>query len=403
MLRLLGFVGAACCAAVGRTAAQTPITRADAVAAATTNGARLEIARADTAIAHAGLITARAVPNPTLAASYTKDIPNYHMTVDLPLEWPGLRRARIGSAQATRRSAHYKFALERAGAALDADTTYTRVLAARDKSRLSRRNAGVADSLRRLVVARRDAGDASDLDVELATVVAGQAANASIADSLIYLSLVLDLQIVMGLIADRVAIVPTDSLELASLPEGLNDSVPIRQASTLQIAAAEAAVQAARLNTSVQRRSVLSALGIVAGFDTGNPAGEPQGLLPVFGISIPLPIFNRNRGPIAQARAEQARAVAELSLAQAQSHNEIARARRELAIAYARVERDRLLVAAANRVSALSLTAYREGATPLHSVLESQRDARDVLAQYIADVADVLIFAAELRVITLTP
>ena len=86
-----------------------------------------------------------------------------------------------------------------------------------------------------------------------------------------------------------------------------------------------------------------------------------------------------------------------------QSHTEIARTRRELAIALSKLQRDRVLVAAANRVAAMSLTAYREGAASLPNVLEAQRNAREVLAQYVDDLADAWIFAAELRVLSLTP
>ena len=399
---LLAALGALLAVAQRSGAQAVPVSREDAVATAVAQGARLGLARADTAIAYAALLTARAWQNPALSASYSKSLPNYHVTMDLPLDLPRQRRARIGSARAGRLAAQYRFAFERAGAALDADTTYTRAVAAREKAQLSRRNAQDSDSLRRMVIARRDAGDASNLDVELATVTAGQAANVAAADSLAYLSAVLDLQIVMGLVADRIAIAPTDSLTSPPAPEVPAESgLPLRAASTLQVAAAEAAVEAARLNAQLQRRSIFATPRLMAGFETGDP-GEP-GTLPTFGLSIPIPILNRNRGPIAQAEAEHARARAELSLAQVQNRTEVARARRELAIAYAKLQRDRLLVAAANRVVSMSLTAYREGASSLPNVLEAQRNAREVLAQYVDDLADAWIFAAELRVITLTP
>jgi outer membrane protein TolC len=200
-----------------------------------------------------------------------------------------------------------------------------------------------------------------------------------------------------------VAIAPTDSLTLPPAPEVPADSgggLPMR-ASPLQVAAAEAALESARLAARLQHRSIFTSPSIMAGIESGDPS-EP-GILPTFGLSIPLPILSRNRGPIALAEAEHARARAELSLAQVQSRTEIARAKRELAIAYAKAERDRLLVAAANRVAAMSFVAYREGASSLPNVLEAQRNAREVLAQYIDDVADAWIFAAELRVISLTP
>jgi outer membrane protein TolC len=50
----------------------------------------------------------------------------------------------------------------------------------------------------------------------------------------------------------------------------------------------------------------------------------------------------------------------------------------------------------------MSLTAYREGESSLPNVLEAQRNARDVLGQYIDDVAQAWIASASLRVFTLT-
>ena len=107
-----------------------------------------------------------------------------------------------------------------------------------------------------------------------------------------------------------------------------------------------------------------------------------------FGVGIGLPLFDRNRGAIAVAEAERHRATAELTLAQVDAKNQIAHATREREIAMTRVERDRLIVASADRVGAMSLTAYREGASTLSNILQSRRIARDMLAQYIDDLAN---------------
>jgi outer membrane protein TolC len=50
----------------------------------------------------------------------------------------------------------------------------------------------------------------------------------------------------------------------------------------------------------------------------------------------------------------------------------------------------------------MSLTAYREGQSSLPNVLEAQRNARDVLGQYIDDLAAAWIASASLRVFLLT-
>lgn len=377
----------------------TPVSRSDAVASALGRGPTLAVARADTVAAFAQMISARAVQNPTVLASYSKSTPQYHLTMELPLDFPTLRHARIGSARAARLAAAYRFAFERAAAALDADTTYTRALAAREHARLSRRNAQEADSLRVIAVRRRDAGDASDMDVELAIVNAGQAENIAAADSLAFLSSVIDLQAVMGLADQRAAVMPVDSLGVPALTDG---SEATSTADPLQVAAARAQLESATFGLRVQHRSILSAPTLIFGFETGDPTRAEPGILPTFGIGLPVPFFNRNSGPIAQAEAERLRAQAELNLVTVQVRTETARVRRAQAIALAKVQRDQSLIVAANRVASMALTAYREGASPLATALEGQRNARDMLAQYVDDLADAWIAGAELRVLTLT-
>jgi len=377
--------------------AQGPVlTRETAVASAIERGGRLRLAIADTATAFAQWRVARTFENPIITAEYTKSEPQYHLTVDIPFDYPWLRQTRVAAAEATRTAARYRYAFERAAVALDADTTYTRALAAQEKLRLSRRNAFDADSLRRIAAARREAGDASDLDVELATVSAGQQANAAAADSLTWISTLLDLQTVIGRSATEPTVVLTDSLAAPF------DSIVARNGQPLPIAAAEAALRSASLAVRLQRRSLFAATSLTTGFETHDPSGDEPGILPVIGFSIPFPIFNRNGAQIAVAQAEQFRAQAERDVAVLETRAAIARTERERAIALAKVARDRTLVASANRVAVLSLTAYREGAAPLATAIEAQRNAREILAQYIDDLAAAWIATAALRVRTLT-
>jgi len=387
----------------------TPVSRSDAVESALARGTRLGLARADTAAAFANLLTARAFENPSFSADYSKSTPQYHFSLDVPIDYPWMRRLRVSAAESGRQAAQYTFAFERAAAALDADTTYTRALAARAHARLSRQNATDADSLLHMAVARRDAGDASELDVELATVNAGQQDNVAVADSLEFLSTVLDLQAVMGIAGSGVVIAPTDSLGApsdVSLEGAAAGVLPGRDSvayAPLPVAAAEATLRGAMLSAQLEHRSVFLLPGINFGFETGDPTGSEPGILPTFGLSLPLPFFNRNRGPIAQAEAERSRAQAELTLARIEANTQTARARRELEIALGKIARDRTLAQAAERVATMSLTAYREGESALPNVLEAQRNTRDVLAAYVDDLASAWIASAQLRVLLLTP
>lgn len=360
-------------------------------------GARLAFAAADTSAARGLQLAARAFPNPAVTAAYSESTPRYHLAFDLPVDYPWLRNTRIKAADATLSASQYRFRFERAAAALDADTLYTLAQARRSHTELSRRNAFDADSLRRIAIARRDAGDASDLDVELASLFAGEQRNAAAADSLELFGVLLSLQTVMGLATDSVRVALTDSL-IAPTADALRTGGGV----PLGVAAAQAGLDAAELLTRLERRNRWAPPSIAAGFETRDPGGTGNKLLPTFGLSLPLPLLNLNRGPIALADAERDRARASLALARAELQAGIAHAVRERDQALARVARGSQLVASANRVAAMSLTAFREGAASMASVLEAQRAARNVLSNYVDDLARAWIAIATTRVLSLT-
>jgi cobalt-zinc-cadmium efflux system outer membrane protein len=168
------------------------------------------------------------------------------------------------------------------------------------------------------------------------------------------------------------------------------------------VAAAQKDVRSAEQSLALERRGIWSGLALQAGIETHDPTGSETGILPTFGLSIPLPLFSRNRGAIALAAASRDRARVELAAARRESAALIASARRELAAAAIRAARDRELVASADRVARMSLQAYAEGAYPLANVLEAERNARDVLAQLIDDSAALSGAAAALRLYSAT-
>src|SRR5438132_392856 len=212
-----------------------PVTRAQAVAAALTRGAPAAFGRADTAAAAGVLRAARLYPNPSLAASYTKDLPHYHVLADLALDLPWLRAARVGAAASARDAARNGFAFGRAAIRFDVDTTYTRALAALAHARLSRRTASDADSLLRMAQLRREVGDASELDVRLAEVNAGQLENVAADDALAAVDALLAVQLAMGLPAETPTITLADSLVPPPPPL---DSAPAPATEPLRVAAA---------------------------------------------------------------------------------------------------------------------------------------------------------------------
>ena len=378
----------------GSLAGQQPVSRTDAVSAALARGARSAFARADTQAAAGLLHGARLYPNPSLSATYTKDTPHYHVIADVPLDLPWLRSARVGAAAAGRDAARFRFAFERAAIRYDIDTTYTHALAALAHAGLSRRTAQAADTLLAMARLRRSVGDVSELDVRLAEINAGQMANAAADDSLASVATVLSVQLAMGLAADSQTIVLADTLVPppdTAPPAGVAGE-------PLLVAAAVAQLRSEERSLSLAHRNAFPAPSFQVGVEFGD-SGQ-SGSLPTFGLALPIPLFHRNGGEVAQARAARERAQAELDLARREQHAELERARRTYAVAGARVTRDRTLLAGADQVAAMSLQAYREGAVPLANVLEAQRLAREALGRYVDDMTAANDAADLLRLLT---
>lgn len=377
--------------------AQRPLSRRAAIDAALARGPLVSLIAADTARAAAELTIAGVRLQPNLQASYTEAAPQYHFIFELPLDGALLRGSRLNVARAAQRSARNQYAFNRASISFDTDTAYTRALAAASRAALSRRNALDADSLRRIAERRRDAGDASELDVQLATISSGQQANVSAVDSAAAITALLDVQTLIGEAADTVRIVLADTLEL---PELFPTIAVVGQ--PLRVAAAASTVSAAEAQVALEKRQRFGTPSLTAGIEKGDPSGGQTQSLPALGVALPIPFPGRNKGVVQAAEAERSRAVAALAVVTLESQRQIARATRDRIATENRVVRDRQLLTTAERVATLALTAYREGASPLFAVLEARRNARDVMAQYIDDVAALWTAIAAQKLVTQT-
>lgn len=400
-----------------------PVTRADAVRIALERGIAGAIGRADTDAARAQLRIARAFPNPALAASYTKSVPQLHATVDFPLDLPYLRGLRVGGARAALDAARLQFAYVQATVRYDVDTAYGGALAAAERAHLSGQSARDADSLLTIARRQRDAGYASDLDVDLAAINAGQQVNVAATDSLAAVTALLALQNLMALPSDRPLISLAESLDdlIAAAGAVFSDSALAADAGRpppagaggpaaagsrfvpLPVAAAAATFQSQDLALRLARRRGALVPAIQLGVEGRDPTGADKGVLPVVGLSFPLPLFNRFHGEIALAEAGRLRAGAQLEAARRTADAAIATARRQVTQASTRLARERALLVTARVVARKALIAYQEGASALPAVLQAQQTARAVLAQYVSDAVAVSNAAAAVRLSTTSP
>ncbi len=378
------------------------VTRAQAVAIALYTSTRHTLAGLDSAAALAQLNAARQYANPLLTSSYSGAAPQAHFTVDVPVDWPGQRAPRIAAANAQLQAATVRVELTDALLAFDTDTAYTRALALDAQARLLALTAHDADSLVNLVRIRRDAGDASDLDVDIAMVAAGQSANIAVTAMANAVSSTLRLQLLMGISPDSLHVALADSLDVhastALTPTVLPAASELDQA--LPVVAASLDVRAAAELGRLERRRRLGSPSIMVGVETRNPGG-PGGLLPLVGVSLPLPLFNRNGPAIARAQTDLQRGRTLLAQAKLEQQTALRVADTDARAARARAARSVQLLAAAERINALALLAYREGATALVTVLDAQRTTRDARAQALDDLAAVQIADRVLQFLSL--
>ena len=386
--------------------AQQPLTRAAAISTALGASVRVSAIGADTLAAAARLRTAREYPNPSLTASYSRSVPQNHLSLEVPLDLPAVRGARVRAAQAGRSSARFSFLAARAAIELDVDTLYTTAQGAELRAALSHVTAVDAARLLSDTRARRDAGDASDLDVNLAEVSAGQAANVANSDSLVAVDTRLELQAAMGLRGDMIVFALQDSLGApgadtmfrARPDAGAQSITPLATAPS--VAAAGAALAAAQQTLLFQRRSVFGLPAIQVGVEGRDPTGSERGVLPTVGVVLPIPLFNRNAGAIAAARADVAKTQADLAIARLNASTTLSRAYRMRTVADARIARDRTILDAATRNVTMTERGFAEGQMAIGDVLEARRAQHDAQSQYVTDLVAANVGAAMVRVLT---
>jgi outer membrane protein, heavy metal efflux system len=109
----------------------------------------------------------------------------------------------------------------------------------------------------------------------------------------------------------------------------------------------------------------------------------------VAGISIPIPVFNRNQGSIERARQEVAKAKSDAAATKIMVQNEAFQVLEEMINAHAQAESLKTsILPAAEKAFRLSREGYRAGKFAYLEVLDSQRTLFEARAQYIAALKD---------------
>lgn len=312
---------------VSSTALADDVTLDQAVALYRQHSPRLAANRAEIDVTAADLVDAHLYPNPELGLSTVHNAhgdtagpqSQYQLDLSVPLLIGRQRARRETAARAHVAATKREVDAEQAEAELAIVDKFHDLLAAQERTQIL---AAALDDTRKVrdIVAGRSAAGASSAyavertDLELASLtsrldsahVTEQAASSALA-------------IAIGTPAQPFHAVGT--LDATATP-ALDANHPLLATLHAELAAAHADEVRAHAD-AVPTPS----LGVSA-FTTNGP----EGVAVVAGITVPLPLFDRNQGAVARARAEARRSELELAATETELGGELARATRELSL-----------------------------------------------------------------------
>jgi cobalt-zinc-cadmium efflux system outer membrane protein len=332
----------------------------------------LRAAAHEVAANEADVVQASSYPNPELEYLREGQQAGTRTTtvqINQPIELGGKRRARIALAQGSVALARSELAVRRQDIRSDVIASYYEVLVAQERQQLAQSLIELARRGVDLASKRVAAGKISPIDetkARLAAVDASTELNKATGELAIA-------RTKLGALIGK----PADAITLAAhYPEQLPDVKPL--ATLLAAVADSAPVQRARgrlaaqvAQTDVERAARIPDVTISVGSQRDDEAGRRQ---TVVGLSVPLPLFNRNQGNLIAALRRADKAHDELAAAQVSAAS-------ELSSAYTRYDVARNEVALlrqdvlpnAQSAYELTLKGFEYGKFSFLDVLDAQR------------------------------
>ena len=381
--------GSGAAAVASMSPASTPrISLAEAVALALDVNPELSASRREIAAAAGQIVQSRTRPNPELGYSL-EDTQSRTRTQSLQINWPiemgGKRDARVNVAERNHDVAGADFDTRRADIRASVIAAYFEVLTAEERVALALASEELADKATDVVSKRVLAGKVSPVE-ETKSRVAGaglriessQATGELRAAKLRLASLLgrdaVDVE-VNSSVADAIPLLPSTN----ALRDRLRASPTIRRAQ-LEIQRRSAIV-------SLERSKAMPDITLSLGVKRPNELQRNQILL---GISVPLPVFDRNQGNVLEAVQREEKARDELAAVNTKITTEVMQARERLATARDQLDvLVRTILPGAKSAYDAARVGFENGKFSFLDVLDAQRTYFASKSQYIRTVSEV--------------
>jgi outer membrane protein, heavy metal efflux system len=377
-------VGAAVLLATGPATAhgQQPlrrVTMAEAVDLFARNNVDLRMARADAAEAVALARQAAAYPNPEAAVTHEplsgdgRSYSESYFNLSQPLQWPPTRSARKNAAERIASAAAARLTADSTRLAFQVRETWIGAALAERSTALLERVTDVFRNAERSAEERLREGDISAYDrrriaierLRYESALADARLTAATARRTLALLVLPD--------SDELEIGPADTLGSAPASPDLERLTSDALARRAEIAAAAAALGAARAEARAGRSARVPDITATAGYKR-----QSDGLAGAFlGVSVPLPLWDRRAGAVAAADARVAAAEARLTQAERQVRNDVARSLLAYEAAVARIALLADPQAGAADLLSIAQIAYDAGEMELVQLLDAAGALRD--------------------------
>ncbi|EHP40220.1 outer membrane efflux protein [Cupriavidus basilensis OR16] len=364
------------------------LTLDDALALAAGRNFTLSAAGHELDAAEGGIMQARTIPNPEVAVLFEdnrRDTRTTTAQVNLPIELGGKRAARIGAAQKAREFAQSQLGATRTDLRAAVLGGFFAVVIAQERVKLARGSAEIAAKGAQAAIRRVAAGKIAPLEESKARV---EQANAELEVADAEAALAIARQSLAGLWGSSEARFQEAAGNLDTLP-ARPDGAGLTQAldSAPELASRRLELERRQAIIGVERSRQYPDLTISLGSKRDN--GSDRGTMPVLGVSLPLPLFDRNQGNLYAALRQADKAADEYRATQVRLANELQQATRQLTVS--RSSADTLkgtVLPAARQAYEAATRGFEAGKFNFLDVLDAQRTWFQARIRYLGVVAN---------------
>lgn len=340
------------------------------------------------------ILQGRSRPNPELAYSL-EDARSKTRTqswqLNLPVELGGKRAARTKAAEKSREHAAAQLAELKATVRANVAAAYFDVLTAQERLALAKDSVALAKSSTDTVVKRVAAGKVSPVEESKARVAeAGVRVELAQAASE-QRNALSRLFALLGQINAPFTVLEGKADHLPAVPP-LADLQPLISSSP-GVVLARIEVDRRQALTALEQSKRVPDVTVSVGMQRSN---ETQRNVLLFGVSVPLPVFDRNQGNLLEALKLEDKARDELQAATVRLHSEVAQARERLSTITAEIQslQQDVLPGAKSAYDAATI-GFENGKFNFLEVLDAQRTYFTAKSQYLKALGEAHRAAAD--------